>query len=113
MSQVTQPPIAYSLGDLLRTRSGPRSERGQASPGGLLRQRRSCWRGVLDDVFGLELLQLGGWGASRALLPASRTRRQTIVSDSPAAAPWTCSGDSRQLPVHSGSVDCRAAAAYA
>lgn len=36
-------------------------------------------RGLLDDVFGLELLQLGTWGASRELLSQSRTRRQTVV----------------------------------
>ena len=39
-------------------------------------------RGMLDDVFGLELLQLGNWGASRELLSASRTRRQTVIADS-------------------------------
>ena len=37
-------------------------------------------RGMLDDVFGLELLQLGSWGASRELLSASRTRRQSVIS---------------------------------
>lgn len=39
-------------------------------------------RGMLDDVFGLELLQLGSWGASRELLSASRTRRQSVIADS-------------------------------
>ncbi len=37
--------------------------------------------GMLDDVFGLELLQLGSWGASRELLSASRIRRQTVIAD--------------------------------
>lgn len=37
-------------------------------------------RGQLDDVFGLELLQLGSWGASRELLSAARTRRQTVIA---------------------------------
>ena len=36
---------------------------------------------MLDDVFGLELLQLGSWGASRELLSASRIRRQTVIAD--------------------------------
>jgi SAM-dependent methyltransferase len=36
---------------------------------------------MLDDVFGLELLQLGSWGASRDLLSASRIRRQTVIAD--------------------------------
>lgn len=38
--------------------------------------------GMLDDVFGLELLQLGSWGASRELLSASRIRRQTVIAES-------------------------------
>lgn len=38
-------------------------------------------RGLLDNVFGLELLQLGSWGASRELLAASRTRRQTVIAE--------------------------------
>jgi SAM-dependent methyltransferase len=37
--------------------------------------------GLLDDVFGLELLQLGTWGSSRQLLSSSRTRRQTIIAE--------------------------------
>ncbi len=61
--------------------------------------------GVLDDVFGLELLQLGGWGASRALLSASRTRRQTIVSESGACETLDVQGRLAALPVQSGSVD--------
>jgi len=42
--------------------------------------------GLLDDVFGLELLQLGSWGASRELLAASRTRRQTVIAEQPGHA---------------------------
>jgi SAM-dependent methyltransferase len=38
-------------------------------------------KGLLDDVFGLELLQLGNWGASRALLAGSRTRRQAVIAE--------------------------------
>jgi SAM-dependent methyltransferase len=33
----------------------------------------------MDDVFGLELLQLGEWGRGRELLRASRTRRQCLI----------------------------------
>jgi SAM-dependent methyltransferase len=36
---------------------------------------------MLDDVFGLELLQLGSWGAARELLSASRIRRQTVIAE--------------------------------
>jgi SAM-dependent methyltransferase len=37
--------------------------------------------GFLDDVFGLELLQLGTWGSARQLLSGTRTRRQSIVAE--------------------------------
>lgn len=47
----------------------------------LLAAEAELLAGVLDDVFGLELLQLGSWGPPRALLGASRTRRQTIVDE--------------------------------
>jgi SAM-dependent methyltransferase len=35
---------------------------------------------VCDDVFGLELLQLGAWGPGRELLRSSRVRRQTLIA---------------------------------
>lgn len=54
-----------------------------ASPLGrqLLAAEAEMLRGLLDEVFGLELLQLGAWGASRDLLSTSRTRRQTVIAD--------------------------------
>lgn len=68
----------------------------------LLEAEAGLLRGLLDDVFGLELLQLGHWGASRELLSASRTRRQTIIAEQGTA-------DIRarldQLPVQSACVD--------
>jgi SAM-dependent methyltransferase len=42
-------------------------------------------QGLLDEIFGLELLQLGSWGASRELLAASRIRRQTVIAAQPHA----------------------------
>src|SRR5689334_21120925 len=47
----------------------------------LVAAEASLLRGLLDDVFGLELLQLGAWGASRELLAGSRTRRQTVIAE--------------------------------
>jgi SAM-dependent methyltransferase len=47
----------------------------------LLAAEAELLSGALDDVFGLELLQLGCWGTARALLAACRTRRQTIVAE--------------------------------
>jgi hypothetical protein len=46
----------------------------------LLKAEGELLRGLLDDVFGLELLQLGTWGASRELLSTCRTRRQTVIA---------------------------------
>jgi SAM-dependent methyltransferase len=36
---------------------------------------------IFDDVFGLELLQLGAWGTGRELLEPARIRRQSVVAD--------------------------------
>lgn len=74
----------------------------------LLSAESELLRGLLDDVFGLELLQLGTWGLSRELLSSSRTRRQTVIG--PVREP--CSGgevdvvaELAALPVQSASVD--------
>lgn len=74
----------------------------------LLAGEAEVLRGLLDDVFGLELLQLGYWGASRELLSMSRTRRQTVVA--PRAHPGSgCEVDIvaelDQLPIQTASVD--------
>lgn len=62
--------------------------------------------GVLDDVFGLELLQLGDWGAaSRELLQHSRTRRQTVVAAGAAAGAVDLVARLTALPVQSATVD--------
>ena len=61
---------------------------------------------VCDDVFGLELLQLGVWGAGRELLQSSRIRRQTLIA---AAATEGSNPDilanPAGLPIQSGSID--------
>lgn len=74
----------------------------------LLQAEGELLRGLLDDVFGLELLQLGTWGASRELLSTSRTRRQTLI----APALEGCSrcevdivAELSALPVQSATVD--------
>lgn len=73
----------------------------------MLQAEAQLLRGLLDDVFGLELLQLGTWGASRELLSTCRTRRQTVIAPS-----RDCSGcevdvlaELSALPVQSASVD--------
>src|SRR5580698_8792538 len=61
---------------------------------------------VLDDVYGLELLQMGRWGCGRQLLNASRLRRQSLVAE--AAAGESCPdivASLNRLPVGTGLID--------
>jgi SAM-dependent methyltransferase len=61
---------------------------------------------TFDDVFGLELLQLGTWGPGRELLAPSRIRRQSVIADS---AEGRTGGDLvarlAHLPINNSSVD--------
>jgi SAM-dependent methyltransferase len=61
--------------------------------------------GMLDDVFGLEMLQLGCWGPAGALIGASRTRRQTIVDETAKAGEAGLRAHLSALPVQPASVD--------
>jgi SAM-dependent methyltransferase len=73
----------------------------------LLAAEAGLLRGLLDDVFGLELLQLGSWGASRELLSSSRTRRQTVIAPQPGVAGCAVDlvAELSQLPIQTASVD--------
>jgi SAM-dependent methyltransferase len=61
---------------------------------------------TFDDVFGLELLQLGAWGPGRELLAPSRIRRQSVIAD---PAEGGARGDVvarlAHLPINNASVD--------
>jgi SAM-dependent methyltransferase len=61
---------------------------------------------TFDDVFGLELLQLGTWGPGRELLAPSRIRRQSVIAD---PAEGSARGDLvarlAHLPINNASVD--------
>jgi SAM-dependent methyltransferase len=61
---------------------------------------------TFDDVFGLELLQLGAWGVGRELLARARIRRQSVVADVGQSA---CAGDIvaslAHLPISNATVD--------
>jgi SAM-dependent methyltransferase len=70
----------------------------------LLAGEAQLLRGLLDEVFGWELLQLGSWGACRELLSASRTRRQTIVAEAVGGAVDLVSRLDA-LPIQTASVD--------
>ena len=60
---------------------------------------------VLDGVFGWQLLQLGGWGASRQLLACSRTQRQTVIAEQPGGGQAGVVARLSALPIQSASVD--------
>jgi SAM-dependent methyltransferase len=61
---------------------------------------------AMDDVFGLELLQLGEWGRGRELLRASRTRRQCLIGPGGqgAEAPDIIARPA-SLPIATGTID--------
>ena len=59
-----------------------------------------------DDVFGLELLQIGIWGRGRELLNASRVRRQTVIAAScPEGQRADIIASAAALPIASATVD--------
>src|SRR5580658_5591634 len=61
---------------------------------------------TFDDVFGLELLQLGAWGVGRELLAPARIRRQSVVADaSQSAAAGDIVASLAHLPISSAMVD--------
>jgi SAM-dependent methyltransferase len=61
---------------------------------------------TFDDVFGLELLQLGIWGIGRELLAPSRIRRQSVIADSvDTGARGDLVARLAHLPINSASVD--------
>ena len=61
---------------------------------------------AMDDAFGLELLQLGAWGAPRELLGGSRIRHQVVVCDGQGRpGRGELIANPAMLPVASGSID--------
>jgi|ERR1700722_5056211 SAM-dependent methyltransferase len=90
------------------TDSDPVLHQWQREPLGraLIQAEAQLLAGTFDDVFGLELLQLGTWGVGRELLAPSRIRRQSVVADSAEAS---AGGDFvarlAHLPITNASVD--------
>lgn len=61
---------------------------------------------ALDDVFGLELLQLGVWGAGRELLGGSRTRHQAVAANAASRAGGAdLVANPAMLPIATASID--------
>ena len=59
-----------------------------------------------DDVFGLELLQVGAWGRERELVRGSRVRRQTVIaSHADGGQMPDIVASAAVLPICSGSID--------
>jgi SAM-dependent methyltransferase len=59
---------------------------------------------ALDDVFGLEMLQMGRWGEARELMAQSRTRHQSVAAQTP-GSDVNVVARLAHLPIASASVD--------
>lgn len=59
---------------------------------------------ALEDVFGLQLLQIGAWGEPGRLIEAARTQRRALVSPTPGLHPQICTRPTA-LAVASEAVD--------
>jgi SAM-dependent methyltransferase len=60
---------------------------------------------TFDDVFGLELVQLGTWGVGRELLAHARIRRQSVIGEPDAPAGADVISSLAHLPIVSGALD--------
>jgi hypothetical protein len=80
----------------------------QSSPMGaaLIQAEAELLSTAMDDVYGLELLQMGRWGSGRQLMQASRLRRQSLVAESVVGdtSPDIVASLNR-LPIGSGLID--------
>lgn len=76
------------------------SDRGRA----VWQTERALLGEALEDCFGWELVQVGGWGDGRGLLQAARTRSQALVSANPCEGADVI-GRLTQLPIAGDSVD--------
>jgi SAM-dependent methyltransferase len=72
--------------------------------GRVLREEAALAQAALDDVFGFELLQVGGWGPARHLLDSARTQHTTLLAPEPAPGVSLCA-PLTALPFASDSID--------
>jgi SAM-dependent methyltransferase len=70
----------------------------------VLREEAALAQVALDDVFGFELLQVGGWGPARHLLDSARTQHTTLLAPEPAPGVSLCA-PLTALPFASDSID--------
>jgi SAM-dependent methyltransferase len=70
----------------------------------LIAAEASLLAGVMNDVYGLELLQLGQWGLQRELLSGARIRNQCVVAQAPGAG-IDMVARLTHLPVQSSAID--------
>jgi len=70
----------------------------------LVEHERQVLNEALDDVFGIQLVQIGTWGDPKTYFPAARTQRQTVICSALSGRPQVfCKTES--LPMASDSVD--------
>lgn len=70
----------------------------------VLREESALAQRVLDDVFGFELLQVGGWGPARHLLDGARTQHTSLLAPEPGPGVSLCA-PLTALPFASDSID--------
>jgi SAM-dependent methyltransferase len=70
----------------------------------VLREEAALAKLALDDVFGFELLQVGGWGPARHLLDSARTQHITLLAPDAAPGVSLCA-PLTELPFASDSID--------
>jgi SAM-dependent methyltransferase len=73
--------------------------------GALIQAEARLLAETFDDVFGLELVQLGSWGVGRELLAHARIWRRSVVADAQAPQGGDLVASLAHLPIVSGSVD--------
>jgi SAM-dependent methyltransferase len=72
--------------------------------GRVLREEGVLAQAALEDVFGFELLQVGGWGPARHLLDGARTQHTTLLAPDRAPGVSLCA-PLTALPFASDSID--------
>jgi SAM-dependent methyltransferase len=70
----------------------------------VLREEGALAQLALDDVFGFELLQVGGWGPARHMLDGARTQHTTLLAPDSAPGVSLCA-PLTALPFASDSID--------
>src|SRR5688572_27269219 len=95
---------AYRIGEPAHMANSSETREWWNSPLGkqLLEQEQRVVADSLEDIFGLQLLQVGAWGGPGEFFTAARTQRQTVIStviNDSSAGPASAGRSSAHLPI--------------